>query len=179
MLLILKYFWFICAAFMLVNVAIWRQRLTTIVSRGLATKTETDRFIRWVAAWLVGGPLALGIIGLVAGWSSPLCAGVLTFDSVATSLSSLIVLAGWAALLWWIWRAGGASFLARVAPALGQRPSFDRRYSESLVSVAVTALVVVAGVGGAIVWRTIPQSGALPCPAPTVQGVLEPAGGPR
>jgi hypothetical protein len=179
MLLILKYFWFICAAFMLVNVAIWRQRLTTIVSHGLATKTETDRFIRLVTVWLIGGSLALGIIGLVAGWSSPFCAGMFTFDSVATCLASLIALAGWVSLLWWIWRGGGASFLARVAPALGQRPSFDRRYSEGLVRVVVTALVLIGGVGGAIMWRAMPQSGTLRCQAPIVHGVLDSAGAPR
>ncbi|HEV7706181.1 MAG TPA: hypothetical protein VGO46_17920 [Gemmatimonadaceae bacterium] len=34
---IFKYFWFIAAAFMLVNVAIWRFRIGAVVSRGVVT----------------------------------------------------------------------------------------------------------------------------------------------
>lgn len=163
--LIFKYFWFIGAAFMLVNIAIWRHRLVTIVGRGTVSKSEADHFINWIAAWLVGGPFLLGIIAAVAGWSSPLCAGILIFDTVPKTLASLLTLAGWAAILWWVWRGTGADFLARVGPALRRRPSYDKHYSPAHVRVIVTALVLTSGVGAAIAWRTMPANPSLTCPA--------------
>ena len=51
---IFKYFWFICAAVMTINLVIWRRRLATVVARGIATQAEVDTFLRGVTAWLVG-----------------------------------------------------------------------------------------------------------------------------
>jgi hypothetical protein len=160
---IFRYFWFICAAFMLVNIVIWQRRLAVVVEHGNATKPEMDRFIRWVSLCLIGGPLLLGIVGLGAGWSSPLCSGIMSFADMPRATVSMITLSGWAGLLWWVWRGNGADFLARVAPAFRQRPSYDKSYSRSLVRFAVTAMVLVGGVGSVITWRTTPMPPEIGC----------------
>jgi hypothetical protein len=56
---IFRFFWFLCAAFMAVNVVIWRRRMATLVGQGAATQAEVDRFLRLALAWLVGGPIVL------------------------------------------------------------------------------------------------------------------------
>src|SRR5258705_9013686 len=154
---ILQYFWFVCAAFMLLNVFIWKRRLAVVVERGNATKAEMDQFIRWASLGLVGGPVLLGVIGLVAGWSSPFCAGIMQFTDVSRTLVSLLTLGSWIALLWWVWRGNGADFLARVAPALGQRPAYDTSYSPRTVRLIVTAIVLIGGAGSVLSWRTMPM----------------------
>jgi hypothetical protein len=160
---IFEYFWFVCAAFMLINVLVLRRRLATTVARGNATAAETERFVRWAGACLIGGPLTLGVIGLAAGWPSPFCAGVLSFGDVPRSLVSLVTLAGWVLLLWWVWRGDGAAFLSRVGPALSQRPDYDKSYPPHLVRLAVTAMVLVSGVGAIVVSRRMPLPPELGC----------------
>ena len=128
--LIFRYFWFVCAVFMAVNLVSWRSRFTTIVSRGSVTKAEADRFLRWAAVYLIAGPLVLGVIGLAAGWPSRFCASVLTFDTVPRALHlSPLMLASWVSLLWWIWRGAGADFCAsRTGAGKGRRmTSLTRR----------------------------------------------------
>jgi hypothetical protein len=41
---IFRFFWFFCAAFMAINVVIWRRRLATLVSRGAAAQAESTGF---------------------------------------------------------------------------------------------------------------------------------------
>jgi hypothetical protein len=153
---IFQYFWFVCAAIMLLNILTWKRRLAGVVERGNATQAEVDHFIRWARVYLVGGPIAFGVIALVADWPSPFCSGIMVFDDVSHTLVSLLTLSGWIGFLWWIWRRDGAEFLARVAPALGTRPNYDARYSPRLVRMAITAIVLLGGVGSVIVWRTMP-----------------------
>jgi hypothetical protein len=116
MLLVLRYFWFFCAAVMSVNIVIWRRRLRTVVSRGSAKQDDVDRFLRGAAASLIGGPILLGLIALAAGWSSPCCAGVLEFDTLPRALTSGVIVAESLALLFWIWLGKGADLLAVVGP---------------------------------------------------------------
>jgi hypothetical protein len=163
--LIFKYFWFLAAAAMLVNIAIWRLRIGAVVSRGGVTRAEADRFILWLAAWLVGVPLLMGIVTIVAGWSSPFCAGILMFDSVPRILFSGLTLAAYAAALWWVWLGRGAELLAHIGPALRRRPSPDKQYSPTVVRAVVTAVVLISGFGGAIVWRMMPVPSDVVCPA--------------
>jgi len=167
-LLFLRYFWFVCAIAMAVNVAILRSRLATLVSRGAVSQAEADRFTRWAALWLIGGPTVLGVIGLAARWPMPFCAGVLEFDSLPRALSSLVILAAWIALLWWVWGEAGADLLSRIGPALGRSPSYDKAYSPRRVRLAVTALVLISAVGAVVASRSIPASPDITCPAPTV-----------
>jgi hypothetical protein len=167
--IIFKYFWFFAAAAMLVNITIWRFRIGAVVSRGSVTKMEADRFILWIAVWLVGGPLLMGIITIAAGWSSPFCAGILVFDSVPQILFSGLTLAAYAAVLWWVWLGSGAEFLAHIGPALGRRSSPDKQYSPTVVRAVVTAVVLISGFGGAIMWRTMPAPPGEICSAPATQ----------
>ena len=167
---VFRYFWFLCALLMLINVVIWRRRLMVVVARGVATQREMDGFLRWAALGLVGGSILLGLIGLAARWSSPLCAGMLSFADVPRTLVSAVVILGGLALLSWVWRGNGADFLARVGPALGQRPSYDRRYSPAIVRAVVTLLILGSGLGSTIMWRTMPIPAELGCPSIAVAG---------
>jgi hypothetical protein len=172
---IFRYFWFTCAVFMLINVLIWRHRLMMVVERGAATRSEVRQFIRWVGVCLIGGPILLGLVGVMAGWTSPFCAGVMRFTDLPSALVSLISVSGSAVLLWWVWRGNGADFLARVGPALGQRPTHDRTYSPAHVRLVVTAMVLLGGVGSVIMWRTMPLPPELGCPIAISGGVASPS----
>ena len=167
---IFKYFWFIAAAFMLVNIAIWRFRIGAVVSRGIVTRADADRFILWLTVWLVGVPLLWGTIAIAAGWASPFCAGIFLFDSVPRILSSGLNIACYAALLWWVWRGRGAEFLSHVAPALGRGASSDKQYSPAAVRAVVTAVVVISSIGGAVAWRTMPAGPGMACSVPVAGG---------
>jgi hypothetical protein len=158
--LLFRYFWFACAAMMLVNVAFWRRSLRKLVDDGAMTEHEMNGFIRAAALWLAGPPVVLGVIGLAAGWSDPFCAGILSFDGVARTAASLVVLGCWATLLWWVWAGNGAELLGRVGPALSNPPRYDRRYPPRLVQVAITALVLGSAIPPAIMWRRmdVPRS---------------------
>jgi hypothetical protein len=167
---IFRYFWFVCAAFMLVNVLLWSRRLAVVVEQGNATELETSQFVRWIGACLVGGPMLFGIVGILANWSSPFCAGFMQFTDVPRTLVSLTTLSGWLGVLWWIWRGGGADFLARVAPALSQRPVYTKTYSPRIVRLVVTAMVLISSVGSILTWRTMPVLPALACQVAPVAG---------
>jgi|GEM_PF-1620152 len=156
MLLLLRYFWFIAAAMMLANVAIWRGRMGALVEAGTVTAGEAAALIRGATLWLTTPAIALGVIGLLAGWSDPMCAGVLSFSDTWRAAASLVTLAAWGALLGWVWIGSGAELLGRVAAGLSNAPEPGRGYSPALVRAAVTGVLLVAGAGGALMWRTIP-----------------------
>ena len=168
MTLIVRYFWFIGALFMVANIVVLRRRSLAIVNDGLATKREMDQFIGWVTVGLVVCPSLLGLIGLVAKGPSVFCGGILSFADLPRALTSLIVLASWVSLLWWVWRGDGADFLARVVPALGQRVSSTRKRSPGFVRLVVTAMVLGGGLGSAIMWRAMPMTPDLICPVSAV-----------
>jgi hypothetical protein len=153
--LLFRYFWFIAAGFMLVNIVVWRRRLAVVVTNGAATTDEVNRFVRGLVLWLVGMPVLIGTIAVGAGWDSPFCAGMFSFGNAAQSLISVIGLTGGLVLMWWIWRGNGADVLARIGPALGNRPVYDRPYSPRTVRLVVTALLLISNVGAAVNYRII------------------------
>lgn len=153
---IFKYFWFLCAAIMLVNVFVWRRRLRVTVDRGIATNAEVERFVWWVGAWLVGGPIVLGVIGLAAGWRSPFCAEIFSFDTAPRLLTSMVNVGACGTLLWWVWRGSGADFLGRVGPALATNPSYKKRYSPTAVRLTITALVLGSSIAAFMMPRSTP-----------------------
>jgi len=160
---LLRYFWFIALGVMLVNVALMRPRMKRLVELGRVTQDEADEFMRG-AALAFGTPcLALGVIGLWARWHSPMCAGVLSFRDPPSTATALVISAIWALLLWWVWIGSGAELLGRVGPAL-MNPNWERTYSPTLVRWAVTIVVLVAAVGGAVTYRTMPPD--LGCAVP-------------
>ena len=170
--LIFKYFWFIAALFMLVNVFHVRTRLVALVDRGVASRREVNQFVLWLAAWFVIAPLILGAIGLAAGWSSPFCGGIMEFGTDYQILASVANVAVWASVLWWVWRGAGADLLSRVGPALSIQPSYEKRYSPRSVRLAVTAFILLSSIGAIISWRMMPSSPDMICPATTVTRVL-------
>ena len=163
-----RYFWFIVAAVMLVNVAIWRRHLLPLAAQGALDQDEVDRFTRGAAYWLAGPAVLLGLISLWANWPAPFCAGVLSFANWPQAATSAVLLSAWVALLWWVWVGRGAPFLARVWPALS-RPPARSAVSPAQVRLAVTALVLVSAVGGTVAWRQMPPlPPEMGCPAPHV-----------
>ena len=162
---IFRYFWFLAAAVMLVNIVIWRFRIGAVAEGRGVTKAEVDRFVYWTAVWLVGTPLLLGLVSISAGWSSPMCAGMFMFDSVPRILSSAITIAGYTAVLWWVWRGNGARFLSRIGPALNGAAADAKQWSPALVRGVVTAAVVISSIGAAVTWRAMPAMASQGCPA--------------
>lgn len=137
-----RFFWFIFAVVMGINVFFWRRRLLIAVDHGRATRAEVDSFVRWLGTWFVGGGIALGVTELAAGWSSPFCAAVAPPGSIPHVVISVIEAAAWVMLLLWVWRGKGADFLARVAPALERSPNYEKTYPPQYVRAFVTILVV-------------------------------------
>jgi hypothetical protein len=175
---VLRFFWFIAAAVMLVNVAIWRRALVPLAARGVVGRDEVDRFARGAAFWLAGPGVVLGVVALWAGWPAPLCAAPLSFADTPQAAASATMLIAWGALLWWIWRGGGADFLARVLPALpgrdGRGPAIPAavaaRLSPRRIRLLVTALVLASAAGTAAtraqMRALLPANRQLGCPAP-------------
>ena len=93
--IIFRYFWFVCAAFMVINTMIWRQRLAPLIEGGIVTKAEVDGFTKWAAVWLVGGPIVAALVALAAGWPSPLCAGILSFVDLPHALMGALTIVSW------------------------------------------------------------------------------------
>ncbi len=168
--IIFRYFWFIAATFMLVNILIWRRRSGAAISNGILSHDEFNHFIRWASVWLIVLPLLLGAIGLAARWPSPFCAGMLSFTDVPRTLCSLVVLSSWVSLLWWAWRGNGAEFIAHVLPSLNPGSQTNRTYSVQLVRIAITVVVIISAIVTPIIWRTMPLPPEAVCPASTVAG---------
>jgi hypothetical protein len=169
-----RYFWFVCAAAMGVNVIVWHRLLADRVKRGALEPEEARQFTRGAAFWLVVPCLVLGSITLAAGWSDPFCAGVLSFRDAASAANSLFILVLWAVLLAWLWIGRGATVLSRLYSALTDRPT-DKTVSLAVVRLGTTAAIVASGVGAAIASRRAPEGcafvsrGTSRAPMPGVQ----------
>lgn len=159
---IFRYFWFLCAALMIVNIILWRRRLALLVTRGSVTPEEAEHFVRGATFGLVTPFLLLGTISLWAGWSDPLCAGVFSFRDAPSAATSLVILGTWAVLLAWVWLGRGADILGRIGPILSNHPLYNHTYSPLAVRVAVTAVILAAGIGSTIAWQQRPRD-ANPC----------------
>ena len=164
MTVILRYFWFVLAGVMLLNITIWRSRLQPLVSDGTLRADEAARMVRGATLGLVGPCILLGVIALWAGWSDPFCAGILTFDTPPRIATSLVILSAWAALLWWVWLGRGADVLGRLGPDLSNDADHDR-YAPARVRLAITSLVLVASIGSAVAWRIMPKPSPSGCAA--------------
>jgi len=145
------------AAVLGANVVIWHLQLTKQAAAHVVTHHETRRFTRAAAFGLVTPCVVLGSIQLAAGWTDPFCGGVLSFRDPPSAATSMVVLGMWMTILGWVWLGQGAPLLGRIGSALGYR-SRRREISPAEVRVAVTALIVVSGVGSTILSRQIPQS---------------------
>jgi len=154
---IFRYFWFILLGVVLVNVVVMRGRMARLVELGRVTQDEADGFLRGFGLAFGIPCVAMGLIALWAQWPSPMCAGILSFRDAPSAASAIVILGAWALLLRWVWVGSGADLLGRVAPALMNVPNFERTYSPNLVRWAITVLILVAGIMGAVTYRTMPQ----------------------
>lgn len=148
MILLFRYFWFVCAAFLLLNILIWRSRVPALVDRGVISVEEGGRFIRVALVGLCGPTLLLGIISLAAGWSDPFCSQGLSFADLPSAAAAIVTVASQVVALAWVWFGSGAQLLGRVAPVLARRRGGIRQYSPRAVRIAVTLLAIVSLIGG-------------------------------
>jgi hypothetical protein len=160
---LLRYFWFFAAAIMMLNVISWRRSLALLVADGTLATRDAERLTRGATVWLVGAPVLLGLIALAAGWPDPFCAGALSFSDLPSAATSLIMLASWAALLWWVWIGRGAELLGRLSPVMTRSPFIKRSVSPRTVRLVITGLVVWSAVGAALMWRRVPGPPADRC----------------
>ena len=147
--LLFRYFWFICAGVVFLNTAIWRGRVNKLLSQGRISEDERDSFVRAIVFGLGVPCLALGVIALWARYPNPSCVRIPSFHDKASAASSLVVIAMWAAILRWVWIGPGADLLSRIGPVLLNLPMWSTTYSPRIVRLVVTALVLIAAVGGA------------------------------
>jgi hypothetical protein len=167
---IFRYFWFIGAAFMFVNILIWRRRLNALVGQGALSESDATHFTRVALAGLCGLSLALGIISLLAGWSDPFCSQGLSFRDAPTAASSIITIGGWVAFLGWVWIGNGADLLGRIVPALARRPIAGTHYSAERVRTVVTVLIVASAVAGYLGTRPTAARPSPGCAVPARTG---------
>ena len=163
--LVFRYFWLLFAGFSLVNVFIWRRRLTPLAERGVVSRDEVAGFLRGATIWLVGGSLVAGSISLWAGWPSPFCAGMLSFADLPSTLMAVLLIMSWVALLWWVWKGNGADFLSRALPELDRKPPRFRP-TPGMIRFVVTVTTAISAIATPIAWRMIPADPAMGCPAP-------------
>jgi hypothetical protein len=161
-----RYFWFVVLGMVLLNARFMRGRVDRLVSLGRVTPDEAEGFLRGFTFALAIPCIALGLITLWADWPSPLCAGVFSFRDTPSAASSVVILAAWGALLLWVWAGSGADLLGRMAPALIDPPIWERTFSPAVVRTAVTAVLLAAGIGAAVIYRSMPPDAA--CLAPGV-----------
>ncbi len=139
-----RYFWFICFGVVLVNGFIWRGRVHQLVAMKRITDEEGASFLRAMTLGLAAPCLILGFIALRAHYDSPSCIGPLNFQDAPGTISSIILIGWWLAILRWVWIGQGAGLLSRIAPVLWTSPSWTTTYSAKIVRIVLTAVVVIA-----------------------------------
>jgi len=153
---ILPYFWLLSAAVMLVSVALVHRRARILVRRKQVSEAERRAFSRGAALVVLVFCLLLQAIVWLTGEGRPECLAAFPPNTAASWAGSVVTLGAWSALLWWVWRGTGAVQLARFGPAFmpGREPQTS--YSPAQVRRAITAIVVLATLGGAIASQVAP-----------------------
>ena len=64
----------------------------------------------------------------------------------------------WVALLTWVWRGGGATFLGRASSVFMNTAVVDTEYSPTVVRLFVTGLVALSGFGAFVVSQGMPTA---------------------
>lgn len=81
---------------------------------------------------------ALGVVALLTNTPSVTCTRFLEFGRANDIGATVIVLAAWALVLWWVWMRDGAGQMAEVANALAVSSGSHRRFSRRLFALALT-----------------------------------------
>ena len=141
-----RYAWLLILAHVGVNALVYRGRLRRLEAEGGITRAESDRLLRGFVLWLGGMGLAMGVLQLAAGWSSPFCmyAGPLTDPFVLGAWA--IAAAGLGLLVAWVYLWGGDVLVSRASPALaGRYPG--RGWTPRAVRIGVVLAIVACGWG--------------------------------
>ena len=121
-----EYFWLIAAGLMLLTAALFHARGGGLVRAGRVTNDERRRFAFGLAGWTAGFCLLVQAVVWLTGENRPECLAALPPTTPASLATTVLTLLGWAALLLWVWRGGGADTLARFAPAVIRSSSSAR-----------------------------------------------------
>jgi cytochrome bd-type quinol oxidase subunit 2 len=153
---VLGFFWLLAAAAMLVNVVVAHLRTRVLVQTGQVSEAERRAFSRGAAIALVGFCLLLQVIVWLTGESRIECLAAFPPNTPASWASSLVTAVAWIVLVWWIWRGAGAERLAYFGPALIGLRIRRTPYSPVQVRRVVTAIVLLAILGGAVASYVVP-----------------------
>jgi hypothetical protein len=162
---ILQYLWLLLAVGMLLNVALAHLRAGALVRAGQVSDAERWSFSRGAAAYLVGFCLILQLIVWVTGEARLECLAAFPPTTPASVSGSVLTVATWGGLLWWVWRGNGADRLGRFGPMLMRLGRSTEPYSPAGVRRAVTILALVsvgAGIVGSLVVPPPPDCRGVP-----------------
>lgn len=143
-----RHFWLLSLGVLLLNLAIWHRRAGELIKAGEVSEDERDDFIRRLAVAIVLFCLTMQAVVWITGESRPACLAAFPPRTAASLASSVVTLAVWVALLWWVWTGRGAQQLARFGPALHGRLRSRGHFTPGQIRWAVTAFVGVSALGG-------------------------------
>jgi hypothetical protein len=142
-----RFAWLFVAALILVNVAILRGRLWSMVAESRITETESRQIIRIVCFALVVPAIVVGVV-YVWAFDSTICS-ILPFTSVNLGplVTSYIIVCWWLMLLITVWFSDALPLLLGVRAASSVAPRGKPNWGSHQVRVATTALILVVAVG--------------------------------
>ena len=154
--------------FALVGVAFWTIvlvgawfRAGPLVQAGLVTSFELKTFL-WGAFAIIGGSSAgFWIVQELTNTHDMRCLTLFPPRSTASIAFWIIQAAVSGVTLWWLWARNGGDVLARLAPVFTRGPVLERTYDKSRVRLAVSALAVLALLGGLITHSIHPAATSL------------------
>jgi hypothetical protein len=159
--LLLRHFWLVFLALMLLNIAIWRRRLQKLVAAGRASEAEVGGFLRGTTIGVIIFALTGEAIVLATGWRSPTCVYGEPWSAPGAIATWTLQIGTWALLVWWLWAGRGAETLARLGPALGRGRVRDRPYTKRQMRVFGSLLLAIAATVAVLNVAEAPKPG--PC----------------
>ena len=139
--------------------------MRALVAKGVMTDAQANRFcVRAALILCIAGAL-FELVSRLSGVPT-LCEFSLPVTDPRLLPSYALTLLLGAALLYWVWRRGGDGTLALVAPAFSRGSVTEKTYTPRQVRLWLTALMVVAWTGFAVMRVSMP-------PPPPIPGCAE------
>lgn len=139
---LLRFFWFFCGAWVLAGYGILVWGTGMWWPQESAGRQACRRLLCRATCFIVVVCMVLGVISLLTNTPSVTCTRFLAFERANDIGATLTVLAGWAVVLWWAWRWGGADQIAEGVTALAASMGSRWRVSGRGAALALTAMLV-------------------------------------